>query len=160
MLMTYVDIIEAYKLNNTCHQTVILYKEFLNFSHGLVYTYRVVWSLHSTMSSDDKLFSYLTILLTMLWIGKNVFLYVNLCSIYEKFYLAVNDVQLQCILLITSKGQSDERKRMCKNVQRVNRTVFCKMRACRIFTVDGKLPLKQMSLLSTYIIVLLQFAFL
>ncbi|KAH9644393.1 hypothetical protein HF086_006421 [Spodoptera exigua] len=51
-------------------------------------------------------------------------------------------------------------KRLCKNVLRLNRAAFHKMRAYHVFTIDGRLPQKFCCLLFGHIIVLLQFAFL
>ena len=49
--------------------------------------------------------------------------------------------------------------RLCKNVLQANRT-FNKMTACGLFYVDAALPISLMALLTSYIIVLFQFAFL
>ncbi|KAH9644382.1 hypothetical protein HF086_006410 [Spodoptera exigua] len=51
-------------------------------------------------------------------------------------------------------------KRLCKNVQRFNRTSFRKMTACNIFTVDASMAQMFNRLEVEYIIIILQFAFL
>ncbi|XP_063897725.1 uncharacterized protein LOC135118783 [Helicoverpa armigera] len=53
-----------------------------------------------------------------------------------------------------------EVRRLCKNVLRLHRASFSKIRACGLFYVDAALQLALMSLLTNYVVVLLQFAFL
>ncbi|GBP74362.1 hypothetical protein EVAR_51546_1 [Eumeta japonica] len=50
-------------------------------------------------------------------------------------------------------------RRLAKNVLRLCSKRYRKMRACGFFTVDAALPLRLLALITTYCIVLLQFAF-
>ena len=63
-------------------------------------------------------------------------------------------------LLFCNVSVTVEAKRLCKNVQRLNRAAYHKMTACRVFTMDGRLPQKFISLILEYTLVILQFAML
>ncbi|GBP74360.1 hypothetical protein EVAR_51544_1 [Eumeta japonica] len=54
----------------------------------------------------------------------------------------------------------DSTRRLAKNVLRLCGARYRKMRACGLFAVDAALPLRLLALITTYCIVLLQFAFL
>ena len=55
---------------------------------------------------------------------------------------------------------ADNKKRLCKIVLRLHRESFSKIRVCGLFYLDAAFQLSLMSLLTNYIVVLLQFAFL
>ncbi|GBP68783.1 hypothetical protein EVAR_83516_1 [Eumeta japonica] len=66
---------------------------------------------------------------------------------------------------VTNSDRMDEvgdgvSRNVTKNVLRLCDVRFSKMRVCGLFTADAALPLRLMSLIATYCIVLLQFAFL
>ena len=54
----------------------------------------------------------------------------------------------------------DVQRRVCKNIERIQRLLFRKMTACGLFIIDAELPLQLLDVISTYTIVLLQFAYL
>ncbi|XP_061724315.1 uncharacterized protein LOC133530421 [Cydia pomonella] len=51
-------------------------------------------------------------------------------------------------------------RKTCKNVLRLNRASLCKMSAFGVFELDATFPLRLLSVIVTYVVVLLQFAFL
>lgn len=50
-------------------------------------------------------------------------------------------------------------KQVCKNILKMNKTTFSKVSALGFFDIDAELSLSFIRLLSDYIIVLIQFAF-
>ncbi|KAH9644381.1 hypothetical protein HF086_006409 [Spodoptera exigua] len=79
-------------------------------------------------------------------------------SLYsERFYNATDKAQNLCALILQSKCSVIE-KRLCKNIQRLHRVNFDKINICRIFYIDVNFPLKMISLVTNYIIVLVLFA--
>ncbi|CAH1640559.1 unnamed protein product [Spodoptera littoralis] len=99
--------------------------------------------------------NYLTLL--GLIIIKRLTLITIFSSVCEKLYMAVSETDAVCSCLLRTTQNIEEIKRFCKNVQRLNRAAFHKMRACHIFTVDGRLPQEFFNLKFGYIVVLLQF---
>lgn len=55
---------------------------------------------------------------------------------------------------------SDEEKKLCRNIQRLHRVSFSKMRPFGLFYEDMRHTLHVLELLTNYIVVLLQFALL
>ncbi|XP_063629202.1 uncharacterized protein LOC134800650 [Cydia splendana] len=51
-------------------------------------------------------------------------------------------------------------RKTCKNVLRLNRASLRKMSAFGVFELDATFPLRLLSIIVTYVVVLLQFAFL
>ncbi|XP_063897717.1 uncharacterized protein LOC135118778 [Helicoverpa armigera] len=128
--------------------------------------------------------------LSLVWLTKNIILVVIHSIHCEKFYFTVEDAEMACIGLMMKKGCSsknhnlsvekaqdrcttiltsgntgsvistNEIRKLCKNVLRLHRASFSKIRACGLFYVDAALQLALMGLLTNYTIVLLQFAFL
>ncbi|KAH9644378.1 hypothetical protein HF086_006406 [Spodoptera exigua] len=77
----------------------------------------------------------------------------------EKFYIAVLEADAACSRWRMHIRSTSQAKRLCKNVQRLNRAAFHKMRACHIFTVDATMAQAFNSLEVEYIIILLQFGY-
>lgn len=50
-------------------------------------------------------------------------------------------------------------RRACKNVQRLHANRYSRLNGCGLFIVDASLPLRLSSLITTYVIVILQFHF-
>ncbi|KAF9799860.1 hypothetical protein SFRURICE_017094 [Spodoptera frugiperda] len=75
----------------------------------------------------------------------------------EQFYIAVGNAQDTCSFVLMSQ-YSDDKKQLCKNVLRLHRASFSKIRVCGLFYLDAALQLSLMSLVTNYTIVLLQFA--
>ncbi|KAJ8727692.1 hypothetical protein PYW07_001811 [Mythimna separata] len=87
---------------------------------------------------DVRIFEIVTVLLT----GKNM-ITMNVFNVHcEKLYMSLIEVDTVCSRLLTNLQNTAEAKKLYKNVQRLNRAAFHKMTACRIFTIDGRLPFR------------------
>lgn len=93
-----------------------------------------------------------------IFFAKNSFLIVLLSIYSEKFYIEIEKVQSTFTFCVTDV-HTEEEVELIKNVLRYTKTNFRKIKPCQMFTVDGTLPLKFLALSTTYVIVLLQFAF-
>ncbi|KAJ8710912.1 hypothetical protein PYW08_009427 [Mythimna loreyi] len=97
---------------------------------------------------------------TQTWNMKNIIILICLSVECERFYAAIRDVQSCCVMLLRTRHCSDPERRLCKNIQRVQKATFQKMSACGLFNIDAKLPLQLSSFITTYAIVILQFVYL
>ncbi|PZC77111.1 hypothetical protein B5X24_HaOG203728 [Helicoverpa armigera] len=93
------------------------------------------------------------------WLIKDIVLVIFHSVQCEMFYIAIEEAEISCVKLMMNKNCPGDQARLYKKVMQTNRT-FSKMSACGLFYVDGVLPLKLTGLLASYVIVLLQFAFL
>ncbi|XP_047035615.1 uncharacterized protein LOC124641558 [Helicoverpa zea] len=93
------------------------------------------------------------------WAVKTLIWQTLLTRQCEKFYISMENVRDSCLNVLKSNC-SDEKKKLCKNVLRLHRASFSKIRACGLFYVDAALQLALMGLLTNYTIILLQFALL
>ncbi|CAD0249728.1 unnamed protein product [Spodoptera exigua] len=98
-------------------------------------------------------------ILIFMWQSKDLLWQTIVTKQCEKFYLALQRLQDTCSLILMSSCSDTERK-LYKNVLRLHRASFSKIRVCSLFYVDAALQLSLMSQLTNYIIVLLQFAIL
>ncbi|XP_075985613.1 uncharacterized protein LOC142982814 [Anticarsia gemmatalis] len=92
------------------------------------------------------------------WLVKNIAIHIGTSMETETLYFTMKDVQSVCLQLASREGVGVAQKRTCKNILRIHKTIFRKMRACGMFDVDACMTLELSSLITTYTIVLLQFA--
>ncbi|KAF9799872.1 hypothetical protein SFRURICE_017106 [Spodoptera frugiperda] len=93
------------------------------------------------------------------WMIKDFMWQTTLSYQCEKLYIAIQSVQDTCTSILRSNCSENERKSY-KNVLRLHRASFSKIRVCGLFYVDVGLQLTMMNLLTNYIVVILQFAYL
>ncbi|XP_061724316.1 uncharacterized protein LOC133530422 [Cydia pomonella] len=98
-------------------------------------------------------------ILSVVWNMKGFLLMVVLSIACENFYRSTEIAESSCAQLLRYSKSADMRK-TCKNVLRLNRASLCKMSAFGVFELDATFPLRLLSGLVTYSVVLLQFAFL
>ncbi|GBP78771.1 hypothetical protein EVAR_59561_1 [Eumeta japonica] len=79
----------------------------------------------------------------------------------ERFDCSIEKVKKACVVILEDTSYEEKStRRLAKNVLRLCNVRYSKMRACGLFTIDAGLPLRMLNLITTYCIVLLQFAFL
>ncbi|GBP88022.1 hypothetical protein EVAR_60027_1 [Eumeta japonica] len=98
--------------------------------------------------------------LSVAWNTKNFLIIVMFSTSCEKFYSSIDGLKHNCVVVLNSTPEKSVSRNVTKNVLRLCDVRFSKMRVCGWFTADAALPLRLMSLVATYCIVLLQFAFL
>ncbi|KAH9644405.1 hypothetical protein HF086_006433 [Spodoptera exigua] len=143
----------------TSYQALVLY-HVSEFVCRVLMRYRVSLEiLKKGLMTNDFWRPVLSFVFVYFWIVKSLFLenYLNVCC--EQFYILLDKVEDTCAFIMSSEC-SDADKRLCKNIRRLYRSTFSKMSACGMFYVDATFPFKIISLISTYNIVLIQFAFL
>ncbi|GBP90584.1 hypothetical protein EVAR_56746_1 [Eumeta japonica] len=99
-------------------------------------------------------------LYVIVWIVKKIAFVIMFSVACEKFYCLLDDTKSACTAILEQNPEKSEYQKTAKNVLRLCTANSAKMRVCGLFTVDAALPLRLMSLVTTYCIVLLQFAFL
>ncbi|KAL0861748.1 hypothetical protein ABMA27_009224 [Loxostege sticticalis] len=77
----------------------------------------------------------------------------------DRLYSSLNEVNVECLMVLAHETCSG-RKQLCKNILRINRVRFAKVTVCSLFFVDATLLLSFGNMVSTYLIVLLQFNYL
>ncbi|XP_059055771.1 uncharacterized protein LOC131849676 [Achroia grisella] len=92
------------------------------------------------------------------WILKGLMIESALCLSCNMLYQSVSASQLS--IYNTNIWKSRSVRRFSKNVLRTQRIHSSKISAFGVFNVDAALPLRMGALITTYTIVLLQFAFL
>ncbi|KAF9410594.1 hypothetical protein HW555_010361 [Spodoptera exigua] len=97
-------------------------------------------------------------LAVFLWITKDILLLVAQNIECEKFYIANEQAKLACMQLMKNKNCSNPEKLLHKQVLRTSRA-FSKISACGFFYIDAQLPMNVIGLLTGYVCVLIQFAF-
>ncbi|KAL0859736.1 hypothetical protein ABMA27_010098 [Loxostege sticticalis] len=154
-LSVYVTILEAYEIAKRSFQLLILFHCMETFIHALVYVY---YLLHYLKASSEGA-SILTIIVTFAWILKNFVTETILSIEFEYFHKSLNDVMVNSLLNLASDQSEEQEKQMHKNVVRISRLSH-KFELCNLFAMDAAMPRNLLSLVATYIIVLLQFALL
>ncbi|XP_050552137.1 uncharacterized protein LOC126911097 [Spodoptera frugiperda] len=141
-----------------CDDNILMVLFFAVFaiSHGLM-NMGVVIKLNLALAGAGIQGS-IFIFITQVWFVKNIVLIAYLSVVCERFYKAIEEVPGAFMLLTKRHGRSDTQKRVCKNIERIQRTRFMKLDACGVFTVDATLPLDLISFTTTYTVVLLQFS--
>ncbi|KAH9644389.1 hypothetical protein HF086_006417 [Spodoptera exigua] len=104
-------------------------------------------------TQDTMVESKIPTLYLSIWLIKTQILSNMLSSNFEKFYVAMKNVQDSCAY-ISKSNCSDDLKKWCKNVLRLYRVGFSKMSVCGMFYVDFPLLWKLQSLMSQYIIII------
>ncbi|CAH1640574.1 unnamed protein product [Spodoptera littoralis] len=160
LFQTYDEILECYDIHNTCFRTFIMFYIVEVFNHSLVYVEEALTVIQygSKYYESTTQITWVTILI-FIWLLKNFLLLTNMIHQYEKFYIAVGNVQDTCTLILRTTN-SDAEKRLCKNMLRLHRASFSKMSLYGMFHVDAALQQGLMMLLTEYTVVLLQFTFL
>ncbi|CAK1591357.1 unnamed protein product [Parnassius mnemosyne] len=95
----------------------------------------------------------------LMWAVKNIVLLVLISFECENFFITLKNTQI-VLLMSQVKECSVEERLVYKSLLRACRASSEAMSACGVVSVDAKLPLRLLSVLVTYTIVLLQFAFL
>ncbi|XP_048001216.1 uncharacterized protein LOC125237993 [Leguminivora glycinivorella] len=100
----------------------------------------------------------------VLWNLKNYIILVTLSIACENFYTNIKRAEGSCAQILSSVVPADkylaDMRKTCKNVLRLNRAAPRKMSAFGVFQLDAAFPLRLLSGLVAYTVVLLQFAFL
>ncbi|CAD0249727.1 unnamed protein product [Spodoptera exigua] len=127
----------------------------------LVKAYVDILDTYNINSKTFQIFDKATVitLSVCFWFGKDLVSQTIVTRQCEKLYLAFQTVHDSCTHILCSNCSEDERK-LYKNVLRLHRASFSKIRVCSLFYVDAALQLSLMSQLTNYIVVLLQFAIL
>ncbi|KAJ8733170.1 hypothetical protein PYW08_001468 [Mythimna loreyi] len=159
LFQAYSNLLEAFDIFKKIFKFRILFRTFDTFFHGLLYVQVTLEVLNTDVMHFNKEEIRVFVIITVLLTGKNV-VSVAAFSLYcEKLYLSLIEADAVCSRLQKSQQSNVEAKKLYKNVRRLNRAAFHKMTACRIFTIDGRLPFRFNSLVLEYIFVILQFAF-
>ncbi|PZC79304.1 hypothetical protein B5X24_HaOG201001 [Helicoverpa armigera] len=103
---------------------------------------------------------FVLVFISQTWLLKSIVVFIYLSVECERFYAAMRDVHDTSIMLMNSEQFAELDMRVYKNIHRARRSLFSKLDGCRLFQVDAELPLQLSRLISSYIIVCLQFAFL
>ncbi|CAK1591350.1 unnamed protein product [Parnassius mnemosyne] len=90
---------------------------------------------------------------------KNITLLFLISFEREKYFVALKNTEVVLLMTTVADVSPDERLAY-KTLRRLNRAAYKMMNSSSMVTVDAKLPLRIISVLATYVIVLLQFAFL
>ncbi|CAK1591355.1 unnamed protein product [Parnassius mnemosyne] len=98
-------------------------------------------------------------LFLFMWTLKNITLLFLISFERENFFVALKNAEV-VLLMITLADVSPDERLAYKTLRRLNRAAYKMMNSSSMVTVDAKLPLRIISVLATYVIVLLQFAFL
>ncbi|XP_063629238.1 uncharacterized protein LOC134800685 [Cydia splendana] len=98
-------------------------------------------------------------IMSFVWNMKSFVLMVVLSIACENFYRSTKTAESSCAQLLRY-SKSVEMRKTCKNVLRLNRASLRKMSAFGVFELDAMFPLRLLTALVVYIVVLLQFAFL
>uniref|UniRef100_A0A2H1W7R4 SFRICE008188.2 n=1 Tax=Spodoptera frugiperda TaxID=7108 RepID=A0A2H1W7R4_SPOFR len=162
MFEVYADILQCYHVHKVCFQHYILFYIFEVFIHILIYVQFSIDILKVGINSSHETLINILVPLwisTVCWMMKDIITLTLLNSRYEQFYITMQSVQDACYIILKSRCTAVER-RVCKNVRRLHRASFSKVRVCGAVRLDAGLQLSLMDLLTSYTFVLLQFAFL
>ncbi|CAK1591301.1 unnamed protein product [Parnassius mnemosyne] len=147
---TYIDLIEAFHAGNKILEIQIIYFIILTFIQTLI-NVQVVIEITMFDAAVSSLFS---------WSIKNIFLLTVLSWEYENSYIAHKNIQVVCLMIKCSGNVSSEVYLVCKQLWRESVGVCELLNSHKFFKVDAALPLRLLSAIIVYVIVLLQFAFL
>ncbi|KAH9644371.1 hypothetical protein HF086_006399 [Spodoptera exigua] len=136
----------------------VLYRSSETFILGLIKAQVLISFLHYYSINPD---CGIPIIQGMLYIVimKYLLLQNGLSYHIEEFYSAIKMAQDSCSLILGSRS-TDEEKKLCRNIQRLHRVLFSKMKPFGLFYEDIRHTLRVFELLTNYIVVLLQFALL
>ncbi|KAL0861742.1 hypothetical protein ABMA27_009218 [Loxostege sticticalis] len=101
----------------------------------------------------------MTVLTTIIWICKTLTMLTSLCFECRKFYVTVNKIEMECLTFLSRNKGSNSQRETYKNVLRLSQLSFGAMTTYSLFTVDASLPVSFVSVITSYFIVLLQFAY-
>ncbi|PZC73335.1 hypothetical protein B5X24_HaOG200859 [Helicoverpa armigera] len=157
LFQAYIDMLQCYEL------VKVFFQQFVKvLVHSLFYIKASLdlFSMTVKLGQMHRIaMAALSISSIVIWLVKNLLWQIQLTVQCERFYSVILHSQDTCAIVLNSNG-SEAEKRLCKNVRRVTRARFSKLRVCALFYVDASLQLSLMALLTDYIVVLLQFAFL
>ncbi|KAH9640146.1 hypothetical protein HF086_018388 [Spodoptera exigua] len=156
MFDVYMNIFEVYEIVVKTFGYLVLFFTLFAVSHGLM-NIGVVIKMKLAMAGAGIRVS-IFIFIIQVWFLKNIALIAYLSIVCERFYEAIEDVHGSFVMLTKRHGRSDTQRRVCKNIERIQRARFKKLNACGVFTVDARLPLDLIRFTTTYTIVLLQFS--
>ncbi|CAK1591356.1 unnamed protein product [Parnassius mnemosyne] len=144
-----IEVLDASDIYKKICSIPILYYTVLTFGQSLSNVQAVI------------MFSEITVVIGMflMWAVKNIVLLVLISFECENFFITLKNTQI-VLLMSQVKECSVEERLVYKSLLRACRASSEAMSACGVVSVDAKLPLRLLSVLVTYTIVLLQFAFL
>ncbi|KAF9410600.1 hypothetical protein HW555_010367, partial [Spodoptera exigua] len=155
----YVDILYCCAICNNVFKTAILFQAVDMLYHNLVGIQILInvcaWLKYNSLPG----IAYAVILYAIIWIVKSLTLQITLTLQCEKFYIATEQVNDSCGIILNTRCSVNE-KILCKNIKRHHKASFEKINACRLFNVDASLSFSLISTFTNYTFVLLQFAFL
>ncbi|XP_047035444.1 uncharacterized protein LOC124641418 [Helicoverpa zea] len=157
IIAVYKEIIEAYDIFRKSFQVLILSYVFHVFTNALL---SIGLRIEIGKASGGKGMFALTAFISLLWLVRSMLIIITLSIESERLYTELKEVRSICIQIIGSNTCSEVKKRICKNILRIQKTSFRKFNACGLFVVDGMLPIQLCGLITTYLIVILQFEFL
>ncbi|XP_075985621.1 uncharacterized protein LOC142982822 [Anticarsia gemmatalis] len=103
---------------------------------------------------------FLMVFTVMLWLMKDMVLELLVCVHCERFYIAVENAETACIQRLKNRNCPESQRRLCRDVIQLNRSSFSKMSACGLFYIDASLPVRLVEMITNYVVILLQVAFL
>ncbi|KAF9800104.1 hypothetical protein SFRURICE_016981 [Spodoptera frugiperda] len=138
--------------------TVILFCYIKTYIHTL---FGILFRIQAGKVYDEGILKYLlTSFVSLIWLYKDVTLFILLSVECEKLYSMMKEVQNICIQLAETRQCSDIQQNTCKNIVRHQIVNFKKMELCGLFAVDAALMLNFASIITSNIIVAFQFEFL
>ncbi|XP_068633495.1 uncharacterized protein [Battus philenor] len=100
------------------------------------------------------------LVLGIMWTLKSAFLLILIGYECESAHMALKNAQARCVLIHLEGNQSEFARAACQQLRREGSRARRAVSACGLFTVNARLPLRILSVVATYTIVLLQFNFL
>ncbi|PZC73334.1 hypothetical protein B5X24_HaOG200858 [Helicoverpa armigera] len=135
----------------------------ISFQHYVSFTLQLIIDLLKYAANNDcqktVIIAIRVSIAVLLWLIKNLMWQMTFSHQCERLYLANERTLDHCAFILTSYCSGME-KRLCKNVLRMSRVRFSKLRVCGLFYAGAALQLSLIALLADYTIVLLQLAFL
>ncbi|XP_047035608.1 uncharacterized protein LOC124641551 [Helicoverpa zea] len=107
------------------------------------------------ISTSKLIYTIMRCVALLLWAMHDSILGIIYCTNCQKFYLAVNEAEMACMLLL-KKNCTKSQEQLFKNIVHMCGE-FSQMSACGLFNVNAALPLSLMGCIGYYSIVLLQF---
>ncbi|GBP90580.1 hypothetical protein EVAR_56742_1 [Eumeta japonica] len=154
------DILQAFTLSSHLVQYPIFGYILSTFITSLM-TLQIVIEWTKNAKINETYYDILvTYILTVIWNIKNLITVVVFSATCDRFYSCLDEIKSNCTVALDIPHEECAYRKTTKNLLRLCNTRSCKMRVCGLFVVDAALPLRLMSLIATYCIVLLQFAFL
>ncbi|XP_028041901.1 uncharacterized protein LOC114251721 [Bombyx mandarina] len=159
MFTAYLDILQEYEVYTTLFKKIITYYVLETFLHGLLYVQVAIQICKSIRRSGRFSEQLMMIVSIFTWTIKNMIIMTLHNVECEKFYLAAEQAVAACQTQRASTTRCREEKRLYKNVCRVSRAAFSRERGWGLLAAGAALTLRFMDLATTYVTVLLQFAF-